>query len=175
MTSSLLWSKKATCLCSGVSSPLYTSAMEEEEDPSTSTTRSLLPSPSTERSTSVTKSNTCATKDMPHPHGLSFCLLGGLLLTSVCSSFASHGGCRRPRSRDDANDDEGREERRICREIGSGSWRSLASEERGRNSEQRCSSSKPPQSGVVCQRRSGRQRGRGGKESRAVSISIGGN
>jgi hypothetical protein len=33
----------------------------------------------------------------------------------------------------------------------------------------------PPQSGVVCQRRSGRQRGRGGKESRAVSISIGGN
>lgn len=43
MTPSLLRSKKETCLCSGVSSPLYTSAMEEEEDPSTSTTRSLLP------------------------------------------------------------------------------------------------------------------------------------
>lgn len=58
MTPSLLRSKKATCLCSGVSSPLYTSAMEEEEeeeDPSTSTTRSLLPGPSTERSTAVTR------------------------------------------------------------------------------------------------------------------------
>jgi hypothetical protein len=92
------------------------------------------------------KRNTCAAKDMPHPHGLFFCLLGSLLLTRVCSSFASHGGCRRPRSRDDDDDDDkGREEeRRICRETGSGSWRSLALEERGRNSEQRCSSCKPP-------------------------------
>jgi hypothetical protein len=32
MMPSLLRSKKATCLCSGVSSPLYTSAMDDDEE-----------------------------------------------------------------------------------------------------------------------------------------------
>ena len=32
MMPSLFLSKKATCLCNGVSSPLYTSAMDDEEE-----------------------------------------------------------------------------------------------------------------------------------------------
>lgn len=175
MTPSLLRSKKAMCLCSGVSSPLYTSAMEEEEDPSTSTTRSLLPGPSTERSMAVTRATlaprmTCRIRMV----SLSVSLVAYYLPVSAAAlpPMEVVGGRDHTTTpmMTKAERREGSIEKQGA-EVGGALPR--RKEEGTRNRDAPAAS--PPQSGVVCQRRSGRQRGRGGKESRAVSISIGGN
>jgi hypothetical protein len=121
MTPSLSRSKKAAWRCSGVSSPLYTSAMEEEEEEDCPVVAppSLLPGASTERSAAVTRARLAPRRTwratdlwicMANPAflysgfiPLSTCIYpddaswGTGLLTGVCS-FAGHGGCRRWRS-----------------------------------------------------------------------------